>query len=138
MSKCTCNVDDEGYERSEERSKSVNPKAKQGAKKGNDGLTDRTLKTEKSQDKLKINAKNDLYPDNGADTNSLEREYNRDNYLKKESNLIRRLRKDAHMILHQNIPHAFLCHEDLKHYKLFIKEACDLISELINVANNQN
>lgn len=76
-------MDDEGQERSEERSKSVNPK---GKKKGgaNEGYTDRTLKTEKSQDKLKIGGRNDLYPDNGtADTQSLEREYNMDKYLKK-------------------------------------------------------
>jgi len=49
--------------------------------------------------------------------------------------LNRRLGKDAHLIVHQNIPHAFLCHEDLKHYTRFIKEACDLISELIRIAN---
>ena len=48
-------------------------------------------------------------------------------------NFIRKLKKDVKLIVHDHIRHAYLCHQDLKNYHIFMEEACDLIRELIAI-----
>jgi hormone-sensitive lipase len=51
---------------------------------------------------------------------------------------LRRLNKDVKMIVHQHLSHAFMAHQDLKNYKLYIQEACELIRELLGKTPNEN
>jgi len=46
---------------------------------------------------------------------------------------LKKLNKDAKLVVHQHIRHAYLCHQDLKNYHLFMEEACDLIRELVEI-----
>jgi hormone-sensitive lipase len=46
---------------------------------------------------------------------------------------LKKLNKDAKLVVHEHIRHAYLCHQDLKNYHLFMEEACDLIKELVEL-----
>jgi len=46
---------------------------------------------------------------------------------------LRGLNKDVKMIVHQHLSHAFMAHQDLKNYRLYIEEACELIRELVGI-----
>jgi len=54
------------------------------------------------------------------------------------NNFERKLKKDVRIIVHQHIPHAFLCYPDLKNYDVFIREAEELIKELISLEAQKN
>jgi len=44
----------------------------------------------------------------------------------------RKINHDVKLIIHEHIRHAYLCHQKLKNYHLFMEEACDLIRELVD------
>jgi len=50
---------------------------------------------------------------------------------------LRRINKDVKLIVHEHIRHAYLCHQKLKKYHVFMEEACDLIRELIDKDHTQ-
>jgi len=43
---------------------------------------------------------------------------------------LRKLKKDVKIVVHEHLSHAFMCHQDLKNFKLYIEEACQLIKEI--------
>jgi len=51
---------------------------------------------------------------------------------------LRGLNKDVKMIVHQHLSHAFMAHQDLKNYRLYIEEACELIRELVGIKADNN
>jgi len=42
-----------------------------------------------------------------------------------------KFKKDAKLIVHEHLSHAYMCHQDLKNYQVFVDETCELIEELI-------
>jgi len=45
----------------------------------------------------------------------------------------RRLHRNVKIVVHQHLSHAFMCHQDLKNFKLYIEEACNLVRELVRI-----
>jgi len=46
---------------------------------------------------------------------------------------LRKLNKNIKIIVHEHLSHAFMAHQDLKDYNMYIEEACELIRELVNM-----
>jgi len=46
---------------------------------------------------------------------------------------LRKLNRDVKIVVHEHLTHAFMCHQDLKNFKLYIKEACELIEDLVGL-----
>jgi len=46
------------------------------------------------------------------------------------------MNRDVKMIAHAHLSHGFMCYQDLKGFDIYIKEACELIQELLKPAQS--